>query len=1070
MSPAIGKDELTKMINDVFSSKDQLEKENEKLEGEIKKIKKEKVKLDNNVFILNANKEKFEKENKDLKAQNGKIEEKKKRLEDDIVQLIDKIKELEKRNPQTEKKVDETENLSTDNPWIVESIYEFQFYNCPTCSYKHYSKQEFVNHSFNTHLDSVNELQNISDGSLSDIVIPWDNSNDFIFDNISNNELKDNNIDDVMEIQVIPNQVVHENEIENIINQKCAYCDKIYTSSQSLEYHIDQFHDKHTINEGNKENHTINENIITEIGQSNLGGSLEIKIDDYSKNDEIDDNTNDDIMETQEAQNPVNVDISELNNFGHNNKSISINSCPQKIELPIFRKQVIEKKCTKCDKSFSDIHNMEFHVNKVHGGHKCDICCKTFSTEETLWKHKSNVKNCLGYLYKCKQCSETFLEYDFFNTHMSKVHEGSQMKLASEENLKTKCPYCGKKIWSGGSGRGSNHVTKCPLRPKKPTFFCYICFQPFDKNEGLKEHLIIIHSNHNHGYDSSKLKDAKVQDNESENKDNDKVTDDDDVGKKDFEPEKINDIMQVEDEFTNEEVELKISDKRKAILIHEPNSNKQKLNRSIHYSYGCDICGKSFKTTRILRNHIKSRHEGQSIYQCKSCGKCFTVSGSLKNHVNIIHGGLKKFKCDSCTKSYNHSIDLKRHIKIIHEGIRNYMCVSCGKTFTTSGSLKIHSSTHERPERQYNCKSCDKSFDKTGDLNDHIKTVHKVSKPFNCDICARVSFQSELELEEHKNATHNCNLCDKTFRYKEEVTIHKHMDHKNDYKGDYKCSYCGKLFFYQKNFNRHILIEHEGQKCTYCKEKFQKFFSSEKELKYHISRHHQCHLCEKILVSRKSVAEHIKSVHDKIKDKQCTLCGKSYFSSSKLNHHITHVHIAIRSHECKTCGKKFVQPSELKRHIRVVHEGIKNHHCTHKGCGKSFTEKTYFNQHVKCHAVKETLCQMCGSAFRNEEKLNKHVRIIHEGKKDYKCDECGELFAYESTMKNHKNKIHYRKFVCHSCDKPFVENSGLQQHLQNVHEGRRDHICEVCGKTFSQKGDRDRHIKKYHSDKSLNLL
>ena len=44
MSPAIGKDELTKMINDVFSSKDQLEKENEKLEDEIKKIKKERAK------------------------------------------------------------------------------------------------------------------------------------------------------------------------------------------------------------------------------------------------------------------------------------------------------------------------------------------------------------------------------------------------------------------------------------------------------------------------------------------------------------------------------------------------------------------------------------------------------------------------------------------------------------------------------------------------------------------------------------------------------------------------------------------------------------------------------------------------------------------------------------------------------------------------------------------------------------------------------------------------------------------------------------------------------------------
>ena len=116
---------------------------------------------------------------------------------------LDQLKELEKQNAQMKaEKVVHTENIHTitENPWIVESIYEFQFYNCPTCSYRHYSKQEFVNHSFYNHLDSVIELQNISDGSLSDIISPWDYSNDYDYtsDDTSKNELKDN--DDIMEI------------------------------------------------------------------------------------------------------------------------------------------------------------------------------------------------------------------------------------------------------------------------------------------------------------------------------------------------------------------------------------------------------------------------------------------------------------------------------------------------------------------------------------------------------------------------------------------------------------------------------------------------------------------------------------------------------------------------------------------------------------------------------------------------------------------------------------------------------------------------------------------------------
>ena len=60
------------------------------------------------------------------------------------------------------------------NPWNVASLYEYQYFNCPECSYRNDSKQEFVNHTFHTHPESVDYFRKISDISLSDIITPWE--------------------------------------------------------------------------------------------------------------------------------------------------------------------------------------------------------------------------------------------------------------------------------------------------------------------------------------------------------------------------------------------------------------------------------------------------------------------------------------------------------------------------------------------------------------------------------------------------------------------------------------------------------------------------------------------------------------------------------------------------------------------------------------------------------------------------------------------------------------------------------------------------------------------------------
>ena len=120
-------------------------------------------------------------------------------------------------------------NSKSENPWHVESLYEYQYFNCPSCSFKNPSKQDFVDHTFDIHPESVENFKKISDGSLSDITIPAlnynndekniDNSNEVnktgddsggTSENyISKSELKvvENVTDDLEELQDISNYI-----------------------------------------------------------------------------------------------------------------------------------------------------------------------------------------------------------------------------------------------------------------------------------------------------------------------------------------------------------------------------------------------------------------------------------------------------------------------------------------------------------------------------------------------------------------------------------------------------------------------------------------------------------------------------------------------------------------------------------------------------------------------------------------------------------------------------------------------------------------------------------------------
>ena len=48
-----------------------------------------------------------------------------------------------------------------ENIWNIKSLYDLQYFNCPSCPYKNSLKQDFVNHAYVFHPESNKYLRNI---------------------------------------------------------------------------------------------------------------------------------------------------------------------------------------------------------------------------------------------------------------------------------------------------------------------------------------------------------------------------------------------------------------------------------------------------------------------------------------------------------------------------------------------------------------------------------------------------------------------------------------------------------------------------------------------------------------------------------------------------------------------------------------------------------------------------------------------------------------------------------------------------------------------------------------------
>ena len=320
----------------------------------------------------------------------------------------------------------------------------------------------------------------------------------------------------------------------------------------------------------------------------------------------------------------------------------------------------------------------------------CKYCDRRYHHLKARNKHmiSEHIERCRkdGYVFQCELCSTNFVSAIGKLKHMRRVHNRSEEDLRGDEGEEKRdclnhCPFEDDNTIVEFANIKDLKVHIKQEHPEKDKS-CIGCGQNCDTRENLIKHIQV----HETGS---------------------------------FEARNLYSCEHCHQKFLSEYV----------MLTHKRNKH------SLCETLSCEICGKEFKNSKFLSNHLE-KHRKEDIDGLQPEEEEFCCELPIPEKGNVTCGKTFKLKCN-----------LERHIKTSHMQIKLHQCNDCGKKFVDSTRLKEHRWIHT-DHRPIKCKLCDKGFRHQNHLRHHMAKIHGKDKEFSCTICPK-KFVYNYQLKTH---------------------------------------------------------------------------------------------------------------------------------------------------------------------------------------------------------------------------------------------------------------------------------------------------------------------------------
>lgn len=168
----------------------------------------------------------------------------------------------------------------------------------------------------------------------------------------------------------------------------------------------------------------------------------------------------------------------------------------------------------------------------------------------------------------------------------------------------------------------------------------------------------------------------------------------------------------------------------------------------------------------------------------------------------------------------------------------------------------------------------------------------------------------------------------------------------------------------------------------------------------------------------------------------------------------------IKIFECKQCVYTSSRNCHVLRHVRNVHDKRKDVKC--KSCDFTCTSNSELKRHVKSvhDKIKDFVCSHCDFTSSTKGDLKQHIKSVHDKIQDYKCVLCEYKCAKKTNLIAHAKSVHekIKDFSCELCEYICSSKSCLKIHVKRIHDCIKDLKCNQCEYTCSESSNLQRHI------------